>query len=63
MDAVSRHVCVMTQLPLRAYNDVMKRIPTGRGYIPVLTLIAVGSLSLVVDLAGLAMARVRLVWV
>lgn len=56
MDAVSRHVCVMTQLPLRAYNDVMKRIPTGRGYIPLLTLIAVWSLSLVVDLPGLAIS-------
>ena len=35
---------------------IMKRVPTGRGYIPLLTLIAVWSLSLVVDLPGLAIS-------
>lgn len=34
----------------------MKRIATGRGFIPLLTLIAVWSLSLVVDLPGLAIS-------
>lgn len=34
----------------------MKRIPTGKGFIPLLTLLAIWSISLVVDLPGLAIS-------
>ncbi len=34
----------------------MRRIPTGKGYIPLLTLLAIWSISLVVDLPGLAIS-------
>lgn len=34
----------------------MKKIPTGKGYIPLLTLLAIWSISLVVDLPGLAIS-------
>lgn len=40
----------------KSYPEIMKRIATGRGYIPLLTLIAVWSMSLVVDLPGLAIS-------